>query len=535
MVSKVYIFVKFYITAVSILVLLLFPYHIFAATIIEVSKDQASTFPPYQTSSSNFWVPTIEFQGSGTFDTVCMIPGFAGSPGSAGIPILYNLWKTDGGFPNFTSGTFYQTDVPGSLPVGNTDVDPANWEFTCASFSTPIPFSPGDTWLIAIVDPGGTVILSGDIPSPYPYLRTTMNTGWLSSPTNFSGGSYTASYDFSVPVIVSLGPPSPPQDVTKIETVTPPDDPTFSNARATSTTFAFGVTGSVASSQFVEGMRVTQRYFNNVSAAQLAVGPAFSEGGQALCNALPNWLCFQGSDEPYVFSGAVDETFTWEITSAGDFSFSTTTDIQVIGQYTLFTEISRPNSFLGLFNTGFTQFVSTTTQFMVATSSSYDRAVGTTVQSLLQLNDPNNPACDFDFTNPSNYFDQIQYCLSAILQVPYDYVGAQIQAGLTSMFSHAPWGYGIRAYNILTTPYATSTLPTVSFTFPFGPQQGVTYDFTPWEYCCAPDSFLSQAETPGGQPVLPILLTGFSTIVYLLYAIFLLSMVFLFFNSKNHD
>lgn len=248
-----------------------------AATIIEVTPEQASTIP-LQTSSSNLWIPAIEFQDTGSFDTVCMIPGFAGSPGSEGIPIGYYLWQVDG-WPSFTEGTFYVTDNYGSLPAGNTSSDPADWEYVCATFDTPIAYNAGDAWLIAVIDPGGTAITSGDVPSPYSNIQTVINDGFLSSPTNFTA-SKTASYDFVVPLIVSLGTPGPPGPVpTSIEITYP----TFATSTASTTfettidyTIGTDLSGFSTTGELPDDIGIEIIILDNFSGTQYTYGPDYS-------------------------------------------------------------------------------------------------------------------------------------------------------------------------------------------------------------------------------------------------------------------
>lgn len=320
---------------------------------------------------------------------------------------------------------------------------------------------------------------------------------------------------------------------TRIISVTPPDDPSGSSARATSTTFAIENTGYVSDDDFVDGIVLRQRFFNNVSKGLLNVGPAFSEGGQWLCQAMPDWLCppIDGG-QPYTINGSESQVFEWDINSSGDFSFATTTDLQTIGQYTMETQIIRPSYFLGI-PTGSTVYVSTTTQFLVATTSSYDRAIGATLDAITAMRDPIEATCYIDWATPSNYLGNIQTCLTSLLAVPYDYVTAQIQAGIASFLSHAPWGYGVRIYNILTDEsIASSTLPSFAMTIPLGPQEGVSFDFTPWEELGGPGSILAEGQAPDGTPILPLMLTVWDILCYTAYGFALLG---LFIKFTHHD
>jgi len=281
-----------------------------------------------------------------------------------------------------------------------------------------------------------------------------------------------------------IAPPTP-VGTSRIITVTPPDDPTGSAARATSTTFAFEATGYVNESNFKEGMRLVIRARNNVAAASNAVGPLFSEGGNALCSWLPDWLCppLPGEEETYTFSGAGSYEFTFPITAAGDFSVATTTDVQTIGRYTMFTTIEQPNeTFFGL-SDSYSSFISTTTQFTVATSSSYDRAIGSTVEAIVASQTAIDPECSFDFFTPSDYLPAIQTCITSIFAVPTAYVADGLMGAMSDLLSHAPWGYATRVYVILTSETSTSTLPSLAVDVPDGLPMGGTAlpDFAPWD------------------------------------------------------
>lgn len=491
-----YIFIGFLLVAAV-------PAHAF--TVLDVSKNQASAIP-YQTSSSNTWIPIVEFQGTGSFDTVCMIPGFAGSPGSIGTPIEYYTYKLDA-WPTFTSGVFHGTDINGTLPAGNTDSDPAAWEFVCSSFSTPINFSPGDSWAIAFINPGGTAITDGSQASPYSYLRTAQATGsWGGTNSNFGPVSpVTASFNFSVPLIISLGPPGPSIENTVITTVTPPNDPTGVNALATSTTFAFGATGNVHDNDYREGMYLKISYENNVAAASLAVGPAFSDAGNALCSWLPNWMC-PGAVDEYELSGSSQGSIVFPITSAGAFSFSTSTDMQIIGRHTMTTAIWQPGLSVAGISIGDSVFVATTTAFTVATSSSYDRAVGQTVEAILNMNQvaANPPVCYFDITTPANYFSNIAECIQALSVVAADTVASSLQTYMGDLLSRAPWGYATRVFVILTNNTGTSTLPSIAVAVPDGlPMEGSTFDFSPWGPIESAVSLIdnTEVETIDGSPL----------------------------------
>lgn len=277
----------------------------------------------------------------------------------------------------------------------------------------------------------------------------------------------------------------PPDERTRIITVTPPDDPTGASPRATSTTFAFEATGYVNADDYVDGMELYIKARNNVAAAYNAVGPSFSEGGNLICSWLPDWLCppLPGEDPTYQISGGQVIEYYVPITSSGDFSFATTTDVQTIGRYTMFTEVRRPNVTFAGVDVSYSTFVSTTTQFTVATSSSYDRAVGAQVEAIVAQQQAVDPECYFDITSPGNWFPQIQTCIVSIFSVPVQAVGQALMGSMASLLSHAPWGYATRTFVILTGDTSTSTLPSLGTTIPAGLPMGghALPDFAPWD------------------------------------------------------
>lgn len=313
----------------------------------------------------------------------------------------------------------------------------------------------------------------------------------------------------SLKFILSVDPPSPPGPdcggVTCITSVTPPDDPTGSNALATSTTFAFGAEGFVAPDDFVEGMWLRITYQNNVSAATLAVGPLFSDAGNALCSALPNWLCPHAPDN-YELSGTSDGEFLIPIEDSGIFTFSTTTDIQNIGRHTMRTSIFKPQpNMFGLETFDGNEFLSTTTQFTVATSSSYDLAIGSTVEAILELHDPNNPpSCYFDWTTPGEYITYIQKCALSLFSVAAENIAYTLQSAMGDLLSRAPWGYATRVFTIITDNTATTSLPSLAVAIPAGlPSAGTTFDFSPWEPTAAAVDKIDTTvvETIDGSPL----------------------------------
>lgn len=276
---------------------------------------------------------------------------------------------------------------------------------------------------------------------------------------------------------------------------------------------------------------------NNVSVAIGAVGPSLSEGGNLICSMLPDWLCprLPGEGDTYTPSGTFQRVFEYPITADGLSSFATTTDIQQIGVYSLRSEIVRPQSIFGISIPGSgTVFASLFSQFMVVEPSSYDIVAGDTIRELQDLSVAASPECSFDFFTPSNYYPSLVRCIVALTSPAYDSVIAQIQSSMQLFLSHAPWGYGMRVYQIVTNEtIATSTLPSMDFDFSM-----VGYDFaidlTPWEHMMCPGSWFDTYTLPSGKNFLhEVLLPNWNILISCLWAISLLA--FLLLRNKSHD
>jgi len=347
------------------------------------------------------------------------------------------------------------------------------------------------------------------------------------------GGTY------GTPYVELFDSPFPPDNtLTRVVSVFPPDDPTFASPYATSTVFDISGDIYVNDDDYVNGMVFRQRVFNNSAAASLAAGPSFSEGGNLLCNAMPAWLC----PRPDNYAPSVPNSITieYDISSSGDSSYATTTDISVIGNYTMVSEIIRPNtSFFGLIPGADSIFVSTTTRFQVVEPSGYDIVVGDTVQAIQDLRENIAPTCSFDFTaGLSNYLPQIISCVAAISQVATAEIVLGIQNAVSDFLSHAPWGYGMLVYQaIQEDSNATTTLPVMAFDFSVVPGvDPVAIDLTPWNYMMCPDSEFASYETPDGENFLnDILLHWWNILCWVIWAIAVLVFVFKIEHDQDHD
>jgi len=427
--------------------------------------------------------------------------------------------------------TFTQCDAISDYGIGGEDASSCTGrvrhaassasyagDFVTVTFGTPIVMDPSKEYIFAYYG-GDNSITTATL------FGTTDPAAW----PGLVGTDYEPLTSFYyVAGISSGGSPTG----TRIISVFPPDDPTYASPYATSTVFDINGTGFVAEGDYVDGMVFRQRYFNNVSAGTLAAGPSFSEGGNILCNALPAWLCPRPAGE-YVPSGTSEAQFDYPIDEPGDFSFATTSSIQVLGNYTLVSQIIRPSVIWGFIPGGDTIYVGTTTHFQVVAPSSFDQIVGDTIENIQDLQDGAAPECSFDFTAPSNFFPAISKCIVAIMQPAYDVVIAQIQTGINNFLSRAPWGYGRLVYIIVTdTSAATTTLPTIGITVPewAGNLEGHVFDFSPWYYMGGPGSYLA-TQYPD---FLALTLEWWGYLCWALWAIAILAF-FLNINNPHHD
>ncbi len=226
---------------------------------------------------------------------------------------------------------------------------------------------------------------------------------------------------------------SSPTD-TGIFTVTPAGGAVIS----TSTAATVGVTGYVSAADYVaNSTNVTVQFSNAGFASSQLVGPL------AALQQQPDST----------------QSFTFPITSSGPFSFSTTTSIQIIGNYTLKAAITRPQySFLG-FNIFTTTLAASSSNFIVATSTAFgtlQQAVQTQYQQLI-----NSASSTIDTTvcNPISGNFNISGCMVVIFGFPSanDLSNAYTQFQ-TNIATHQPWGYFNRFFAILGYQ-GTSTLP----------------------------------------------------------------------------
>jgi len=491
-----------------------------AATLIE-DTDNANIY----TEGGSNWSGTAN-QGviykpqvsQTTVNNICFWFG-ADVAGDSGVVNLDVYNRGAGNFPTGGSNTHLGTSD--NLTVSPPDVDIAqhftddisSWEVNCFTFASPLSWNAndgiamkinyvsGDT--VYVIQGGGSGNPSNDPDFPAVSTGNIGNTGsW---------------YGQAVPVQFWDGPPAPggPSCLagdfgTCINEVIPPHDIDGSNARATSTTFAFEVDGYVSPEDWVDGMMVKMEYIPNdydqLAAAYCAVGGC--------------WLT--ALDEP--------------ITADGDFDFATTTDVQRVGWYSLKTTIYAPTEIFGLgFSLWNHSVASYESDFLVATSSPIDnikRTIGNSITSIITGTDSPTRYCQFSTILGAFSFDEESNILTCLLGVisglttPSASQIAAIGQNLhDSIFTRMPFGYFTRFIQIASGDVATSTLPSLTIGFPteYGHGLGgVSGTFNLWEDYSGPTSVIATATSSastGGKTLRQIVEPSWIMIMLSLLAI----------------
>jgi hypothetical protein len=221
---------------------------------------------------------------------------------------------------------------------------------------------------------------------------------------------------------------------TSINTVTPLDGST----NATTTSFTFGATGFISTADYVPGATNVQISFtNNGFASSQLVGPL------AALQQQPD------------SSG----TFIFPVSAAGAFNFSTSTNIQIIGDYTLTTSITVPQYSLFGFNFFTRQLAATSTTFVVATSTAFGTLQKAVAAQYQQLIGTASSTLDTTVCNPISGNFNITACMTVIFGFPSKTdLNTAYNNFQTNVATHQPWGYFSRFFAILTYS-GTSTLP----------------------------------------------------------------------------
>lgn len=257
------------------------------------------------------------------------------------------------------------------------------------------------------------------------------------------------------------------QQTTRFTEVIPANEETVSST----TDFSYGAGLWITPQDFEEGDYVRVRYVKNVN-LQTAVS-----------NTNLLWKEVDFDNDGIGF------------TSGFNFIFATTTALED-GQYTMEWTLRRKGflnsiaSWWGLNNLFGTEIVvSTSTQFIVGARSSFDELMHNTqvglnnfvASSTLALQDVKN-YCSF-----STSFSFVD-CLSALFLPNFQDIRNVFDRLNDTLFTYAPVGY-VRRFIEIATQTSTSTLPTISYTFPnvypfnqLGGVGGSNFHFNPWPY-----------------------------------------------------
>lgn len=372
---------------------------------------------------------------------------------SAGVTLAFCNTGTGSG-----SCTTASTIGPG-FTISSNNLGDENWHkvdilYSQTSLSTTTFKLYLDDTLYSTFDRAGTYTAHG----VYAYSNgNAFNTGnnsfiYLDDLTDFGGGG-------------SQG--------TVISTVTP-----YSyQVVGTSTSFGFGATGFVTPGDYRSGMQLHLHYTNGGFASTIAVGPAFADLQQ------------QDSSGDFYF----------DITSPGYFSFSTTTPITTVGDYTMDTSIEKPLfSFFGFdFTIIKTTVTATTTFFTVATSTAFGTLRTSVIQDYQNFMGQASSTINTSVCNPISGNFSILPCMS-ILFVPQP---TQIQSTVATLkagiLSKLPWGYATRLIVILSGQASTS-LPVVTVNIQTSSSTAtqLPYTFNPGEMIAGAAGVLDSTRDP---------------------------------------
>lgn len=242
---------------------------------------------------------------------------------------------------------------------------------------------------------------------------------------------------------------------TRIITTTPNSGAT----EATSTLFEIGATGYVTEEDFIfNNTKLKISVYNSASRNNNLVGPA---------SALT-----LGVFREYEYTIPLEATI---------FSYSSTSDYLNIGQHDVVTKIVVPWASIFGFDIGEKVLYSTSTSFLVATSTEWDVArrkiIG--VANAFSQEDSSD-YCEGIFTSLS--LPKLFTCMFFLDQGQLTDLATNYH---DNVFARVPFGYVTRIYDIFTDT-ATTALPTLSYTFsssfpaPF--LAGQTLAFNPWQY-----------------------------------------------------
>lgn len=165
--------------------------------------------------------------------------------------------------------------------------------------------------------------------------------------------------------------------------------------------------------------------------------------------------------------------YNFPISSSGAFSFSTTTDLSLGGDYTINIQLRNPEGIGAIFDNVFSFFgigagqpvaiVSTTTIFTAASSSAFDilqRNIKAGIANIAASTTISAAVC-----NITSF--QLGDCLSVLILPTQAELATDFQEFRDGFLSYAPWGYVTRL-GVIFSGTATTAIPVISATFPLG-------------------------------------------------------------------
>lgn len=233
-------------------------------------------------------------------------------------------------------------------------------------------------------------------------------------------------------------------------TINPDRGAVVASTTATSATFTIGVTGYVSPDEFEEGMTVQQSYYRQSSLWGGSV--ADSQIGLA-----PNSLVIE-----------------WPITSAGDFSFSTTTTVEDIsglvqsfsGKYYHKATLAYPQGFFkkvigwfGFYTTG-EELVEINTFFTVAEPNFIDTVYEDPTNFVTGGNGNPSPILDCDIDLDFNLVS----CVYSLIVPPQERMAEVWNSFLENALATVPLGYVTRFATIVLSPSSVQP-PPLEYTF----------------------------------------------------------------------
>jgi len=199
------------------------------------------------------------------------------------------------------------------------------------------------------------------------------------------------------------------------------------------------------------------------------------------------WIRYWNQTAQYVSAVAVDAlpegSIEIPINDSGSFTLSTTTEFLRTGVYMVTYSVINPSflaqvPILNYYVQGDT-IISTSTKITVVQPTALDLVLASSTASLAEFlltGTTTNPVLDCDF----NTSFSLESCLVSLVIPPTSLLQQNFDRAKTLVFRSWPLGYVTRAIEIVTTQ-ATSTLPTISYTFATSTAlAGNTWNIDPW-------------------------------------------------------